>query len=132
MCGLITHVIVQCNAHEPACISLGDGAQFRLYGNWLKANLRLHAPIASYVRECIFQGINMSSLILRIKTHADSSIHTQRLQHLQIQSDKSTKQSENISDAATNHLLPITLNESVTATTVIQIDNANIPQTDAI
>lgn len=47
-----------------------------------------------------------------------------------IQSDKSAKQSENISDAATNHPLPISLNESVTATPMAQIDSADIPPTD--
>lgn len=84
MYGIITQFIVQCNALEPACIALGDGARFYPYGYWLKANLRLHASIALYIRECIFQGTNMSNSILRIESHADdSSMHTQRLQHLQ-------------------------------------------------
>lgn len=36
MCDLITHVTAQCSAFEPACISLGDGAMFHLFGTNLR------------------------------------------------------------------------------------------------
>lgn len=50
--GLITRVIVQCHARDVAYIELYPNKnQFSLYGNWLKASLRLFDSAADYLNK---------------------------------------------------------------------------------
>lgn len=55
-----------------------------------------------YTKDCFSQGVNLETSVLSIETHSDTSAHTQRLQQLHINSEKSAKQAEDISDAAAN------------------------------
>lgn len=48
--GLIIHVTTQCHASDAAYIEMNDGHQFQLYGNWLKANLRLITLVADNIK----------------------------------------------------------------------------------
>lgn len=64
ICGLITHVTIHYHAKDVAYIEMNVGYQCCLYGNWLKANLRLITPVATSNIKLLPKNLN-SLCILR-------------------------------------------------------------------
>lgn len=74
ICGLITHATIQCHARDAAYIEMNDGHQFRLYGNWLKVNLRLIAHAADFINKQ-YKDTAKKSQSVRIEARSGSTHH---------------------------------------------------------